>query len=77
MSLRRSSIGGTVPRIGFTTLGAPRRILGQVTIPERLDGRLVVIDTVLPLWVEHEGGNPVRHGVAVTATMSFAVPRVR
>ena len=39
----------------FYDLGSGQADLGQVTIPERLDGRLVVIDTALPLYVEHEG----------------------
>jgi hypothetical protein len=39
----------------FYDLGSTQADLGQVTIPERLDGRLVVIDTALPLSVEHEG----------------------
>jgi hypothetical protein len=39
----------------FYDLGSVQADLGQVTIPERLDGRLVVIDTALPLYVEHEG----------------------
>ena len=36
----------------FYDLGSGQADLGQVTIPERLDGRLVVIDTALPLYVD-------------------------
>ena len=43
------------PSDWFYDLGSVQADLGQVTIPERLDGRLVAIDTALPLYVEHEG----------------------